>query len=64
MKHIIITIAPDGQSTVVAEGFAGSECQDATASVRAALGQATAEQLTAEYYQTAATSSQTHMARQ
>ena len=64
MKQIIITIAPDGGASVVAEGFAGSECQDATASVRAALGQATAERLTTEYYQTAAASSQAQVTRQ
>ena len=52
MKQITVTVTPGGQTKVVAEGFAGGECRQATAFLRAALGQPVQEQLTAEYYQT------------
>ena len=50
-KQIIVTVTPDGQTKVVAEGFAGGECREATKFLRAALGQPVQEQLTEEYYQ-------------
>ena len=51
MKKIIVTVTPDGQTKVVAEGFAGDECRHATAFLRATLGQPVQEQFAAEYYQ-------------
>lgn len=51
MKTIIVIVAPTGQSQVETRGFAGSECQQASKYLEAALGQRTGEQLTQEYYQ-------------
>jgi predicted lipase len=50
-KIIEITIGPKGETTVQTKGFAGPECRDASKFVEVALGQRTAEQLTAEFYQ-------------
>jgi hypothetical protein len=55
MKQVIVLIAPDGQTKVVAEGFTGGECRQATAFLREALGQQLDEQLTAAYFQSEAT---------
>lgn len=50
-KTIIVTVTPTGQSQVETRGFAGSECQQASKFLEAALGQRTGEHLTQEYYQ-------------
>ena len=50
-KTIEITIGPKGETTVQTKGFSGPECRDASKFVEQALGQRTAEQLTAEFYQ-------------
>ncbi len=50
-KVIEITVGPKGETTVQTRGFAGSECREASKFVEQALGQKTAEQLTAEFYQ-------------
>ena len=50
-KVIEITIGPKGETTVQTKGFTGSECRDASRFVEQALGQRTAERLTAEFYQ-------------
>ena len=51
MKQIIVTVTSDGQTTVAAEGFEGSQCRDATARLREILGLTIKEQLTPEFYQ-------------
>ena len=51
MKTIEITISPTGKSTVETKGFQGGECRDASRFIEEALGERTAEQLTAEFYQ-------------
>lgn len=52
MRQVIeITVNPKGETTVRTRGFAGSECREASKFVEQALGQQTAEQLTAEFYQ-------------
>ena len=53
MKTIIVTVAPTGQTKVETRGFVGSECQQASKFLEAALGLRTGEQLTPEYYQQA-----------
>ena len=51
MKTIEITISPKGESKVETKGFSGGECREASRFVEQALGQRTAETLTAEFYQ-------------
>lgn len=55
MKTIEILISPTGQATVQTKGFAGSTCRDASKFIEQALGDTTAENLTAEFHQTAVT---------
>lgn len=54
-KRIIVTIAPDGATTVKTEGFTGRGCKDASRFLEQALGTVNAESLTSEYHQTADT---------
>jgi hypothetical protein len=51
MKIIEITVSPTGESKVQTRGFTGSECKEASRFIEQALGQRTAETLTAEYHQ-------------
>ena len=51
MKTIEITVSSKGETRVETRGFVGSDCREASRFVEQALGQRTAEQLTAEYYQ-------------
>jgi hypothetical protein len=51
VKTIEITISPKGESKVETKGFRGGECREASRFVEQALGQRTAETLTAEFYQ-------------
>jgi len=51
VKTIEITISPKGESKVETKGFSGGECREASRFVEQALGQRTAETLTAEFYQ-------------
>ncbi len=50
-KVIEITVGPTGETTVRTKGFAGAECREASKFVEQALGQKTAETLTAEFHQ-------------
>ena len=50
-KVIEIVVSPKGESTVQTRGFVGGECREASRFVKQALGQRTAETLTAEFYQ-------------
>ena len=50
-KTIEITVNPQGETTVQTRGFKGNECRDASKFVEQALGQRTAETLTAEFHQ-------------
>lgn len=40
MSQIIITISPDGNYQIEAQGYTGSSCTEATASLERALGKA------------------------
>ena len=51
MTKIEIIVTPDGKTTVQTRGFVGSSCQAASRFLEEALGQRTAEKLTAEFYQ-------------
>ncbi len=44
MPQIIIDIKPDGQTTVDAQGFNGSQCKDATKAIEKALGVTTKDE--------------------
>ncbi len=50
-KVIEITVDPKGEATVQTRGFAGGECREASRFVEQAIGQRTAETLTAEFHQ-------------
>ena len=51
MRTIEIIVGPKGDTTVQTKGFTGSSCRDASRLIEQALGQRTAEQLTAEFHQ-------------
>ena len=51
MKVVEIIITASGRLTINAAGFAGSDCEQATAFLEQALGQLTARQRKLEYYQ-------------
>ncbi len=51
MKTIEITVSPDGETKVETKSFTGPECREASRFVEQALGQRTAETLTAEFHQ-------------
>jgi hypothetical protein len=53
MKTIEITIGPKGDVQLETRGFAGASCRDASKALVASLGLPVAEQLTAEFYQSA-----------
>jgi hypothetical protein len=59
MRTIEIVITPEGKTTLQTLGFSGPSCRDASRFLERALGQQTAEQLTAEFHQ-AETVSQRH----
>jgi hypothetical protein len=48
---IDIVVDPRGAATVQTRGFTGGECREASKFVEQALGQTTAETLTAEFHQ-------------
>jgi hypothetical protein len=50
-KVIEIVVNPWGEATVRTRGFAGGACREASKFVEQALGQQTAETLTAEFHQ-------------
>ena len=57
-QTIEITVSPTGETTVQTKGFAGPGCRDASRFIERALGEATAERLTAEFYLPRATTQQ------
>jgi hypothetical protein len=50
MRTIEITVDPQGRTRVETRGFTGGSCREASRFVEEALGQKTAEQVTAAYY--------------
>ena len=52
MKWIDIIVSPQGETRISTQGFSGAECQQASCFLEKALGQRTAETLTAEFYET------------
>jgi len=51
MRTIEITVDPQGRTKVETKGFTGSSCREASRFVEEALGQKTAEQVTAGFYE-------------
>jgi hypothetical protein len=52
MPWIEIIVSPAGESQVLTKGFAGASCRSGSEFVERALGHASHEQVTAEFYQT------------
>ena len=50
-RRIEITVAKDGSTKVETKGFFGSACRLASQFIEHALGKATDEQLTSEFYE-------------
>src|SRR5205823_4377798 len=52
MPRIIeVTVSPQGETTIQTKGYAGSDCLQASKFLEQALGIATADHRTAEFYQ-------------
>lgn len=49
-RVIEITVSPKGETTVQTKGYAGADCRQASRFVEQALGVATADRTTAEFY--------------
>jgi hypothetical protein len=59
MSRIIeVTVSPTGETSVQTKGYAGSDCLQASSWLERALGVATADRKTADYYQTVQTEQQ------
>ena len=54
MPSVIITISPEGETTVEAQGYQGATCKDATRAIESALGTTTNDVKKPEFTQTAA----------
>ena len=52
-KSIELTVGPDGQTSIEAVGFTGSDCEKATAFLEQALGKATTKRHTPDFYRRA-----------
>ena len=52
MKTIEIVVSPKGETQVQTKGFTGGSCRAASKLLEQALGEKSAEQMTAEFYQT------------
>jgi len=52
-QQIVVTVSPDGEVQVEAQGVRGAGCQQLTAALEKALGERTADQKKPEYYQQA-----------
>jgi hypothetical protein len=55
---IEVIVSTNGETTVQTRGFSGAACRDASRLIEQALGQRTAEQLTAEFYSAQASQQQ------
>ena len=52
-RTIEVTVSPTGETKLETNGFSGELCRDASKFLENALGDKTAEQLTADFYRTA-----------
>jgi hypothetical protein len=53
-RVIEVVVSPQGEATVQTKGYAGGDCLQASKFLEQALGAATADRTTAEFYQQAA----------
>lgn len=53
-QEIIVTINPDGLTSVETKGYVGKSCQDASRFIEEALGKVQSEKLKPEFYQQSA----------
>ena len=51
-QTIEIIVSPNGQTQIETKGFAGPRCLEASRFLETALGKATSENRTSEFYQT------------
>jgi hypothetical protein len=58
MKSIEIIVSPKGETRLETKGFAGGQCRDASKFLEQSLGTRSDEQLTDEFYQSAAVEQQ------
>ena len=61
MKEMIITILPDGEIKIETKGFKGQSCVEETKAIKAMLGQETAQELKATYYEKNGVKSTRHL---
>jgi hypothetical protein len=52
-RTIEVTVSPQGEVAVQTKGYAGADCLQASKFLEQALGAATADHKTSEFYQTA-----------
>jgi hypothetical protein len=57
-RAIEVVVSPQGEATVQTRGYAGADCLRASKFLEQALGVATADRATAEFYQQAAAEQQ------
>lgn len=50
-QEIIVTINPDGSTSVETKGYVGKSCKDASKFIEDALGNVESEKLKPEFYQ-------------
>lgn len=50
MKTIEIVVSPNGETKVETKGFTGGSCREASRLIEQALGEKSAEQMTAEFH--------------
>lgn len=60
MQRIEITIASDGQTKLETHGYSGSACREASRPLIEALGLATNDRSTADFYQRNSNTERTH----
>jgi hypothetical protein len=54
-RTIEVIISPTGETRIETRGFSGPSCRDASRFIEEALGERTAEQITADFHQAAGT---------
>jgi len=59
-RSIEIVVTAKGETTVTTKGFTGSSCREASQFIEQALGERSAEHLTAEFHQAQPTEQQQH----
>lgn len=58
IQTIEVVVSPTGETRIETKGFAGTSCQEASRGLESALGAKVREQLTADYFRQAASTTQ------